>query len=497
MQVVVSLAQPSLAALARAAASAGGDLVEIRLDLLDLQPTPDEVARFVRESARPLLVTVRSKAEGGAFRGTEPARIALLLAALDKGAAVDVEAACADADRVLAYARERGGRVVLSSHDLVGTPDAAEILARLRDAARRGAWVGKVACTFRSSQDAAAALAACLDARREGLSYAVMGVNDATLRLLGPLLGQSLVYARPDGVPATAAGQPTVGELAQAAARLPAPTPATRPVFLLGHPVRHSASPALQNAAFRAAGVDAAFLAADVPADSVGAAVRALPALGALGANVTMPHKEAVLPHCDEVSKEAQAARAANTLVVREGRVLGHNTDGAGAVAALHEAGVATRGILAVVLGAGGTARAVGSALLADGATVVFANRTHARAIAAAGELGARAVELGSLPPLLAEAKLVVNATPAGLADDTLPLRPEWFLPSFAVLDCPYRRGGTATVHRARAAGCAAVVPGDAMLLHQGALAFTLWTGRPAPLEAMRAALGAHLEGNA
>lgn len=497
MQVVVSLAQPSLAALARAAATAGGDLVEARLDLLDHEPTPDDVARFVRESARPLLVTVRSKAEGGAFRGTEPARIALLLAALDNGAAVDVEAACADANRVLDHARARGGRVVLSSHDLSGTPEAPEILARLRDAARRGAWVGKVACTFRSSQDAAAALAACLDARREGLAYAVMAVNDATLRLLGPLLGQALVYARPDDAHATAPGQPTVGELARAAARLPAPTTATRPVFLLGHPVRHSASPALQNAAFRAAGVDATFIAADVPPDSVGAAVRALPALRALGANVTMPHKEAVLPHCDEVSKEAQAARAANTLVVREGRVLGYNTDGAGALAALHEAGVATRGILAVVLGAGGTARAVASALLSDGATVVFANRTHERAVVLAAELGARAVQLESLSPLLASANLVVNATPVGLADDRLPIPAGWLLPSFAVLDCPYRPGGTPLAHRARAAGYAAVVPGDAMLLHQGALAFTLWTGKPAPLEAMRAALAAHLEGPA
>jgi shikimate dehydrogenase len=222
--------------------------------------------------------------------------------------------------------------------------------------------------------------------------------------------------------------------------------PATRFVALLGHPVAHSLSPRLQNAAFAACGLDLAYVALDVPPDRLGDAVRGLVALGFAGANVTAPHKLAAA----ELALVATDVPSVNTLVVRDGRVEGHSTDAA-IVAGLP----AER---PVILGDGGSARAFVEAL------------PHARAFSRRGEW----------PPDVGAADLVVNATSA--RDDVLvELRPGQTL-----VDLPYPE--TATAAAARAAG-ASVVTGLDVLVAQGAAAFELWTGRPAPVDAMRAAV--------
>jgi shikimate dehydrogenase len=279
---------------------------------------------------------------------------------------------------------------------------------------------------------------------------------------------------------------------------------------LIGWPVDHSISPAMQNAAFRALGLDWHYDLLPTPPGEVGSLLAGLAARGYRGANVTVPHKGAVLPFLARVEGEARAIGAANTLVLQdEGPAsgwAGHNTDAAGFIGALREGGFEPEGAAALVLGAGGAARAVVHALLSAGCRVAIYNRTAETARRLAAELrpagGLRACVIPSPDALEPDAvDLLVNATPLGMGaaagaspwPEPLPLPAHW-----TVYDLVYSPAETRLLARARAAGAAAV-GGLGMLVYQGALAFELWTGQPAPLAAMwqaaRQALGAATSG--
>ena len=260
----------------------------------------------------------------------------------------------------------------------------------------------------------------------------------------------------------------------------------TRLVGIIGDPVSHSLSPRMQNAAFAARGLDWAYVPLPVEAARLEEAVAGLAALGFAGANVTIPHKTAVVSFCDEIDALAERAGSVNTLVVREGRVLGSSTDGL----AVTEA-VACQGERVLLLGAGGAAQAVATALLDAGvAELIVSSRTSERAHALAARLRtlfhehAVAAE-DAWPPDAAAATLVVNATP--IRDEALiELRRE-----LQVVDLAYRLDGTETalVSAARALGCREVVDGLEVLVRQGAASFERWTGIPPPVDVMRAAV--------
>ncbi|MFN8642232.1 MAG: shikimate dehydrogenase [Candidatus Binatia bacterium] len=276
-------------------------------------------------------------------------------------------------------------------------------------------------------------------------------------------------------------------------ARQPRISGRTRVVGLIGDPVAHSRSPAMHNAAFAALGLDWVYVPLPVAAADVAAAVAAVRALGLAGANVTVPHKEAVLPHLDALTPLARRVGAVNTIVHRDGRLLGDNTDVHGFAATLRQHRARLRGRRALVIGAGGAARAVLAALVDAGiARVTIANRSADRARALARRFpGPRrdVVPLAALqdPLRLAEVALVVNTTSLGLYDAGFPPLAAAATPARCLfVDLLYGRD-TAFLRLARQAR-RPTADGSAMLLHQGARAFTLWTRRRAPLAAMRAA---------
>ncbi len=262
---------------------------------------------------------------------------------------------------------------------------------------------------------------------------------------------------------------------------------------IIGSPVAHSLSPAIQGAALRATGIDATYERWETPLDALPARLDALRAADCLGANVTIPHKQAVLPLLDEVAPLAAEIGAVNTIVNDAGRLTGHNTDGGGFVACLREDGFEPAGKRVLLLGAGGAARGIAFALRHEGATVAIANRTAARAEALAEAAGATAVPVDAPP---APYDCVVNCTSAGMhgsgAKDALPCDPAAAAPATLVVDIVYAPEETPLLRAARAAGLP-VLGGLPMLIHQGALAFELWTGRPAPLDVMREAARAAL----
>jgi len=258
-----------------------------------------------------------------------------------------------------------------------------------------------------------------------------------------------------------------------------------------GWPVAHSRSPAMHEAALAAAGLEGwSYQLLPLPPELFAETVRALPAAGFRGVNVTIPHKQAALALADSASDAAREIGAANTLTFeRDGAINADNTDAPGLIAALGERwDPAGRRVL--VLGAGGAARAAVWALLQAGAAdVAVWNRAAERARALTGELGGRAVE--EPPP----AEIVVNCTSVGLADrdatfKALPLQADSLGAGSCVVDMVYRDGGTRLLEAARTRG-ADVIDGLEILVAQGAASFERWTGRTAPREAMRAAVGA------
>lgn len=276
----------------------------------------------------------------------------------------------------------------------------------------------------------------------------------------------------------------------------------TRLAFLLGYPVAHSLSPPMHQAAFAAAGLNAAYLPWEVAPAHLAAAVAGLRSLeNLLGANLTVPHKEAVLPLADALTAEAEAMGAANTLWREGGRLVADNTDGAGFLAALAEAWPdRDPAAPAILVGAGGAARAVAVSLVRAGARrLTLVNRTPERARELAAFLGHRFPACGiEVVPLSAwrladppQASLLVNTSAGGLHPGDPPLFDYGSLrPPLSVCDLIYNPLETPLLEAARERGCP-TLNGLGMLLHQGALAYQRWTALPAPREAMRAALRA------
>jgi shikimate dehydrogenase len=273
----------------------------------------------------------------------------------------------------------------------------------------------------------------------------------------------------------------------------------TRLTGVMGWPVSHTLSPAMHNAAFRTLGLDWVYVPLLVHPDRVIDAVKGLVSLGFAGANVTVPHKQAVMPLMDELTPIARAAGAVNTIVVRDdGSLLGGTTDGVGFLADLASHGVKPQGRV-IVLGSGGAARSVVFALAEAGAEVHVVARSLDKAAALCQDIAAALPATASRPvahlfpaalaELSAAAGLIVNATSLGLhADDPLPwLEGLRFRPDQTVYDLIYNRP-TPLLARAQADG-ARGIDGLGMLVHQGAAAFELWTGVSAPVGVMAAAI--------
>ena len=278
----------------------------------------------------------------------------------------------------------------------------------------------------------------------------------------------------------------------------------TKRVVLIGHPVSHSLSGAMQQAAFDKVGIDAKYELWDRAPIALAEAIEEVRGDGFLGANITIPHKERVVPLIDRLTEEAQATGAVNTLTREGRRLVGHNTDVPGFVVALDNlVGRQKMPRAAVVLGAGGGSRAVVYGLIRAGfqRVIVFNRHLHrAEALVRHFARSASHMELKAMPwhesiieAELAKTKVLINATSIGLSADVSPVPAEVLTGDLLVLDLIYSR--TRLLRDAASAG-AAVMDGETMLLHQGAAAFALWTGQAAPLDVMGEALaGARADG--
>jgi len=266
---------------------------------------------------------------------------------------------------------------------------------------------------------------------------------------------------------------------------------------IFGYPVEHTFSPGMHNAAFKKLGMDACYVPFAVPPEKLQDAVRAVIPLGLRGVNVTVPHKERVLACLDELSEEARLIGAVNTIEVRDGRLIGHNTDGRGFIRSLREhGGLDAKGKKFLFIGSGGAARAVSFSLaLAGAAELVFRDLDIRKAELLAGDIREKTgvpaitIEQEMLARHAADADCLINATPLGLKKkDPLPIQKEFIQRKHLVCDLVYNPPETALLKMAAKRG-ARRLPGLGMLFSQGVIAFEIWTGKSAPALVMKNAL--------
>ncbi|MCD6530781.1 shikimate dehydrogenase [Candidatus Bathyarchaeota archaeon] len=277
----------------------------------------------------------------------------------------------------------------------------------------------------------------------------------------------------------------------------------TKVCALIGDPVEHSLSPIMHNAAFKHLGLDYVYLAFRVRKEELKDAINGVKALKIYGLNVTKPLKVDILSLLDHLDESALKVGAVNTVLRIGDKLIGYNTDGIGALEALREARVSLEGVKAVILGAGGAARAVAFALAPKVKELVILNRTVTKAKSLSRDLKSKLgveTRFGGLSEVekekeLEDADLLINATSVGMKpnENLSPVDPELLRPDLTVFDIVYNPIETRLLREARKVG-AKVVNGLSMLLFQGAASFSIWTCREPPLEVMREALKSALE---
>lgn len=468
MVLVVTTLVPEAPADVAGAHALGSDVLELRLEQLDVEA----VAKAVELAERPVLATCRRAEDGAEVSLDEAARHARLSAALSAGAdLVDVEHDAPFREALHTEALTEGAHVVVSEHDLEATPTVDEGLARL-EAMREKADVVKLATRTEGPEDVERLFRIAQAAPTLGTPFAVMGIGDSAVRAAAGPLGMALVYTSP--ARAAAPGQlPT--KLQLDLPRHPPPPEGFRDYVLLGHPVAHSLSPIMHNSAFAFLDEGARYRLVDVPPGDLDAALEGLAVMGVAGGNATAPHKQALYELCDAVRPAAETCHAVNSFRLDDGRLTGDITDGTGAVKALHERGEALDGRPMLVIGAGDTARAVAYAARDAGCELSVANRTRSRAKRLADEVGAETVDLDpdAIATHVPDDAIVFNATPVD------PPVPDETLARTTVFDATYGPDRAGLARRAELLGTRAL-DGLDLLIHQGDLALRFWLDRAA-----------------
>lgn len=250
---------------------------------------------------------------------------------------------------------------------------------------------------------------------------------------------------------------------------------------VIGSPISHSMSPAMHNAAFRASGINGVYLAFDVT--DVEGTVRAVRALSIKGLSVTIPHKLAVMDHLDFIDPTAKDIGAVNTIVNRDGRLEGYNTDCSGAIRAILEK-TDLKGKRVVLCGAGGAARAIAFGIKKEGADLVILNQIKEEGEKLASDTGSVFRPLDDFPEEGCD--VLINSTPLGMSPnyDASPVKSSFLKPGMVVMDIVYNPIETRLLKDAKDAGCT-VIDGTKMFIYQGAMQFELWTGLKAPVDVM------------
>ncbi len=473
----------SLAEEWKSAADAGAELVELRVDCLRRDP---EVKRLLADRPSPMVFTIRRGVDGGLWRGNEEKRASVLREAIAAGVDyVDLEVDIAPTIRRFGKTKR-----VVSYHNLRKTPsDLSEIYNQCADA---DADIVKIACMASSVEDASKILAVAAQAKKPTIAIA-MGEIGAWTRILGAKFGAPYTYAGFNRDRNFAPGMPWFDELKKDY-NYDAINAQTEVYAVIGDPIGQSLSPAIHNAGFRELGLNKVLVPFLIPAGTLRPSLDELRWLDIKGYSVTIPHKEALVDLLDKKDGAVERSHSCNTLIPKDEKRIGYNTDYRAAMDSLEESlgGVAESedvsplvGKQALILGAGGVARSIAYGLSRRGAVVTVTNRHDERAGKLAEEVGCRSIAWSQRAGAIMD--ILINCTPVGMhpnVDDT-PMPPAGFKQGMLVMDTVYHPENTMLLKLARERGCTTVTGVD-MFIRQAAHQFLLYTGKDAPVDLMR-----------
>lgn len=478
----------SLAEEWKAAAEAGVELVELRVDCLRRDP---DLKRILAQRHTPIVFTLRRGADGGLWRGGEEKRQQLLREAIALGVDyVDLESDIASKIRRFGKTKR-----IVSYHNLKKTP--AEVADIAEQCDEMDADVVKIATSASSLSDACRVLALGTKAKVPTITIA-MGELGVFTRVLGAKYGAPFTYAGFNPERTFAPGMLRYQTLKRD--YFYDQINAETEVFaVIGDPIEQSLSPAIHNAAFRHLGLNKVLVPILVPAGTLAESLKELAWLNIKGFSVTIPHKEDLVKVLDQKDGAVDRTGSCNTLILQDGKKIGHNTDYRAAMESLEAALRSVSGQeendspldekQVLILGAGGAARSIAFGVARRGAHVQITNRHEDRAAALAEEVGCRHINWAQRASTIAD--VIINCTPVGMhpnVDDT-PVPPATFSrPGMVAFDTVYHPENTMFLKLARERECT-VVTGVEMFVRQAAEQFKLYTGQEAPQDVMRAVL--------
>jgi 3-dehydroquinate dehydratase/shikimate dehydrogenase len=474
----------SLAEEWKAAAEAGVELVELRIDCLRRDP---DLKRILANRPTPLVFTIRRGADGGLWRGNEERRQALIREAIVLG--VDY----VDLEMDIATKIRRFGKTkrIVSYHNHKGTPESVQDTAEQCD--EMDADVVKIATLAQSIEDASRVLQLGKSAAVPTIPIA-MGELGVFTRILSAKFGAPFTYAGFNPERIFAPGMLPFDVLKRDYC-YDAINAETEVYAVIGDPIEQSLSPAIHNPSYRELGLNKVMVPLLIPADALTSSLKVLEWLGIKGMSVTIPHKEAIVGLLSRKDGAVERTGSCNTVVVEDGKWTGYNTDYRAAMDALERAlggeldnedSSALLDKQVLILGAGGVARSIAFGLQRRGAIITITNRHDERAVQLAEEVGGRTVNWSMRASLTPD--IMINCTPVGMhpdVDDT-PVPPGAFSkPKTVVFDTVYHPENTMFLKLARERGCSTVTGVD-MFVNQAAHQFKLYTGQAAPVDTMR-----------
>lgn len=475
-------------------------MFEVRLDYLTDLNFADRTAAalntiktLVDETSLPVIITFRSASEGGRRQVDDDLRLRLLAAATEFAGYCDVEAA--SYEQLLCYAPDTS-RLIVSYHDFSGTP--ADLDAIYDRVSSLPAAVHKVVTRAHNVTDSLASFKLLQRARTDNRKLIALAMGEAGLitRVLGPAFGSFLTYGSLGMGKESAPGQPSCDELVNLY-RVHGISRATSVTGIIGAPVGHSASPAMHNRAYAELNLDFVYLPFEVDDMArfferfVRKATREID-WNLAGLSVTIPHKREVVSLLDETNETAAETGAVNTVVMKDNRLIGYNTDVQGAMEPLERV-LPLAGARCAVIGAGGAARAVIYGLLERGARVQVFARSPEKTRELADSFGVSVSTIDALES--SDAEIVINATPIGMrghSEGSSPVTKDSLRGRRVAYDLVYNPIETRFLADAREGGCT-TISGLDMLVAQAALQFELWTGQSASIEVMRTAAAAKI----
>lgn len=449
------------------------DLYELRMDFLAPMGR-QAIDKIIREIDKPWILCLRKQGEGGHFTGSEEERLKALIAFKDSTPDfIDIEHSADETFFDAAQKHFPSSNLIISYHNHERTEeDLPALLSRMKG---RQAAFYKIATWAHSSLDGMRMLNFLKDNPETKLIGISMGPCGEFTRVLAPLAGSEVVYAAPSLASASAPGQIPLHDMVNTY-RVKKLTPKTKALGLIGDPVTKSPSDRTHNRVIEEIGLDAVYVKIPVKADELTLFIRAAKQFGFTGLSVTMPLKELLFASADSLQGDAKIAGAVNTLRFAGADAIGYNTDGKGALDALEES-MQVKGKKLLIVGAGGSAKAIASEAVRRGASILCVNRTESKAVQLAESSGGKGYSFEAFRQVRPGYDALIHCTPMGMFGDSAEEVESLIEDNTLVMDIVVSNEETGLMKKARSRGCA-VIGGYAMLKKQAVSQFKIWTDR-------------------